>query len=457
MKTKLLPISDVVLAQRSKKQMKYFTAGLLLLLAATVYSQEMPIVSMQTNLGMIVLELHPDKAPKTVANFLRYTQEGFYNGTIFHRVVRRFVIQGGGYTIDYEKKPPTYPPIPNESQNGLKNRRGTIAMARRTDELNSATSQFFINVNNNESLNYSASSYSYEGYTVFGKVIKGMEVVDKIQNIETGSQGPLRRYVPQQMVLIEKVTVENLPITKDQSSPTLITPPAETQEESIAITEIQEETDSPLATKTPENISTTAASESQTDFTETKPQSDTDIENFSTATTDTEEEPFSQSIKETESSSTTSTDQTLSSTEATAEETSSASEIDTDSGIFSLFTGEIEEETSSFSATDDTQPETLFPLATETQENISVIDRETETVEPETLVSPDTSVASLAAEKETDTDSTEAIVEETETERLSVAKIETPQASEAAAQESKILLFPPDSPSQSDKPEALPD
>jgi len=123
----------------SKKQMKYFTAGLLLLLAASVHSEELPSVKMQTNLGMIVLKLYPDQAPKTVENFLRYAQEGFYDGTLFHRVIKNYMIQGGGYTIGYEKKQPTYPPIPNESDNGFKNQRGTIAMARRTDELNPCT------------------------------------------------------------------------------------------------------------------------------------------------------------------------------------------------------------------------------------------------------------------------------------------------------------------------------
>lgn len=457
MKTKSSPIYHVVLAQHSKKLMKYFTAGLLLLFAATVYSKEMPIVSMQTNFGMIILELYPDKAPKTVENFLRYTQAGFYQGTIFHRVVKRFVIQGGGYTINYEKKPSIYPPIPNESQNGLKNRRGTIAMARRTDEQNSATSQFFININDNDTLNYSASSYSYEGYTVFGKVIKGLEVVDKIQQIETGANGPLRRYVPQQMVIIEKVTVENIPTTKAQTSPTLIAPISETQEESRPITEIQEETDSPLTTtKTPEKISTTTTSEeSQKEpfLTETKPQQ----ESSSMADTDTEEEPFSQSTKETETSTTAETNPNFLSTETQKE--TSASEKDTESGIFSIFTGVNEEDTSSFRAT-DTQEETLSPLATETPENISIIDRETETIEPENLDSPATSVVSFTAETETDTN-TDASVDATEAETETVVanreKETQQQASKAAANESKTLLFPPDSPSQPDKPEALPD
>jgi cyclophilin family peptidyl-prolyl cis-trans isomerase len=444
MKTKSLPIYHVELAQHSKKLMKYFTAGLLLLFAATVYSKEMPIVSMQTNFGMIILELYPDKAPKTVENFLRYTQAGFYEGTIFHRVVKRFVIQGGGYTINYEKKPSIYPPIPNESQNGLKNRRGTIAMARRTDEENSATSQFFINVNDNDTLNYLASSYSYEGYTVFGKVIKGLDVVDKIQQIETGANGPLRRYVPQQMVIIEKVTVENIPTTKVQTSPTLITPSTETQEEeSKAITEIQEDTDSPLTTKTPEKISTTTTSEeSQKEpfLTETKPQQ----ESSSMADTDTEEEPFSQSTKETETSTTAETNPNFLSTE-TQEETSSASDKDTESGLFSIFTRVNEEET-------------LSPLATETPENISIIDRETETIDTETNDSPATSVVSLAADTETDTtSSTDATEAETETLVANREKETQQQASKATANESKTLLFPPDSPSQPDKPEALPD
>jgi peptidyl-prolyl cis-trans isomerase B (cyclophilin B) len=166
---------------------------------------------MHTNFGTIVLELKPEQAPKTVDNFLRYVKEGFYDGTVFHRVIRGFVIQGGGYTQDYEKKS-THPSIPNESENGLENLRFTIAMARGSYDPDSATSQFFINVNNNSSLNYQSSPYSDEGYTVFGQVIKGMEVVDKIQKARTSAAGPFRRYVPKKHVVIESVMFQNAPV-----------------------------------------------------------------------------------------------------------------------------------------------------------------------------------------------------------------------------------------------------
>lgn len=191
--------------------MKYFIACLIILLTSSVQSQEGPLVTMQTNFGTIVLELKPEQAPKTVDNFLRYVKEGFYDGTVFHRVIRGFVIQGGGYTQDYEKKS-THPSIPNESENGLENLRFTIAMARGSYDPDSATSQFFINVNNNSSLNYQSSPYSDEGYTVFGQVIKGMEVVDKIQKARTSAAGPFRRYVPKKHVVIESVRFQNAPV-----------------------------------------------------------------------------------------------------------------------------------------------------------------------------------------------------------------------------------------------------
>jgi len=191
--------------------MKYLTACLLLLFVLTVHSEEMPIVKMKTNLGTIVLELNPSASPKTVNNFLRYALDGFYEGTIFHRVIKYFIIQGGGYTQDHKKKPPTYAPIPNESNNGLKNLRGTIAMARNAQEHDSATSQFFINVKDNPSLDYGGSIYSDWGYAVFGRVIEGMDVVNKIRKLQTGPSGPFRKYVPRTPVIIEKVVVENAP------------------------------------------------------------------------------------------------------------------------------------------------------------------------------------------------------------------------------------------------------
>ena len=161
-----------------------------------------PIVTMQTNMGTIKIELYPKKAPKTVENFLSYANEGFYEGTIFHRVINNFMVQGGGFLPNGQQKD-TKSPIILESDNGLKNEEGTIAMAR-TMEPNSATSQFFINVANNEFLNHGARD---DGYAVFGKVIEGMETVNKIKGVQTTSNGPYQDW-PAEPVIIEKVTVE---------------------------------------------------------------------------------------------------------------------------------------------------------------------------------------------------------------------------------------------------------
>lgn len=158
-------------------------------------------VEMRTNVGNVVLELYPDKAPKTVANFLQYVEDGFYKNTIFHRVIPNFMIQGGGFDTTFNQKP-TQPPIQNEAANGLKNEIGTIAMAR-TPDPHSATAQFFINVANNAFLNYKAPNQNGYGYTVFGKVISGMEVVHKIASIPTGSGGPFSSDVPKSSVIIE--------------------------------------------------------------------------------------------------------------------------------------------------------------------------------------------------------------------------------------------------------------
>jgi peptidyl-prolyl cis-trans isomerase B (cyclophilin B) len=165
-----------------------------------------PIVLVKTNLGEIVVELDRDKAPVTVDNFLKYVESGFYDGTIFHRVIPGFMIQGGGYTQDFKQKQ-TRPSIKIEADNGLENHRGTIAMARTMDP-NSATAQFFINVADNGFLNYRAPTMEGWGYAVFGKVIKGMDVVDKIAATPTGRGGPFPKDVPQQAVVIEHVTLE---------------------------------------------------------------------------------------------------------------------------------------------------------------------------------------------------------------------------------------------------------
>lgn len=158
-------------------------------------------VEIKTNMGPIVLELYPDKAPKTVDNFLKYVNDGFYKGTIFHRVIPGFMIQGGGFTPGFEQKP-TRPPIANEAGNGLRNEAGTVAMARTSDP-QSATAQFFINVADNRFLNFTAPNPRGYGYTVFGRVVKGMDVVSKIAAGETGSGGPFPKDVPTKPVVIE--------------------------------------------------------------------------------------------------------------------------------------------------------------------------------------------------------------------------------------------------------------
>ena len=145
---------------------------------------DLVVVVMDTSMGKIEIELNRSKAPITVKNFLRYADEGFYNGTIFHRVISSFMIQGGGFTKDMGKKK-THAPIKNEANNGLSNSTGTIAMAR-TGIVDSATAQFFINVKNNSNLDYKGDNPSLYGYCVFGKVISGMDVVNKIRNVATG-------------------------------------------------------------------------------------------------------------------------------------------------------------------------------------------------------------------------------------------------------------------------------
>jgi len=161
-----------------------------------------PQVVMETSKGEIVLALYPEKAPLTVKNFLNYVDAGFYNGTIFHRVIPGFMLQGGGFSPDMQKKPTTAP-VKNEADNGLKNDRGSIAMAR-TQDPHSASSQFFINTVDNAFLNYKGQTTAGWGYAVFGKVIKGMEVVDAISRVETGTQGRFRD-VPKTPVMIIKV------------------------------------------------------------------------------------------------------------------------------------------------------------------------------------------------------------------------------------------------------------
>ena len=161
-------------------------------------------ILMTTTLGPMTLELDADIAPKTVENFLSYVSNGFYDGTIFHRVINNFMVQGGGFTADMEQKA-TQAPIDNEANNGLKNARGTIAMAR-TQDPHSATAQFFINVQDNNFLNHTGENMQGWGYTVFGKVTDGEDVLDKIRCVQTGSQGG-HQDVPVEPIIIESVTV----------------------------------------------------------------------------------------------------------------------------------------------------------------------------------------------------------------------------------------------------------
>ena len=169
---------------------------------APVHAQNAPRVKLATSLGDIVVELNPAKAPKTVENFLKYVADKHYDGTIFHRVIDGFMIQGGGFTPDMVQKP-MRPPIPLEAANGLKNDTYTIAMAR-TNVPDSATAQFFINVKDNAMLN--APQPDGHGYAVFGKVVEGMAVVDKIKGVATGNKGP-HQNVPNTPVLIQSATL----------------------------------------------------------------------------------------------------------------------------------------------------------------------------------------------------------------------------------------------------------
>lgn len=164
-----------------------------------------PVAVITTSLGDITIELFEEQAPVSVENFVRYAREGFYNGTIFHRVVPRFMIQGGGYTQDLVEKG-TRPPIQNEATNGLRNVRGTVAMARK-QALRSATAQFYVNVADNRMLDHTGYSPMDFGYAVFGRVLSGMDVVDRIVSVPTGLKGGMQD-VPLEPVVIKSVTVK---------------------------------------------------------------------------------------------------------------------------------------------------------------------------------------------------------------------------------------------------------
>ena len=181
------------------------TIAILSVVFAAAAGAANPQVEMKTSLGTLVLELYPDKAPLTVENFLQYVRDGHYDGTQFHRVIPRFMIQGGGFNADFKEKP-TRKPIRNEAGNGLKNTVGTVAMAR-TGEPHSATAQFFINVADNASLDFRFPTQEGFGYTVFGKVLKGMDVVNRIVKVPTGPGPAPHENVPVKPVVIEKARV----------------------------------------------------------------------------------------------------------------------------------------------------------------------------------------------------------------------------------------------------------
>ena len=163
-----------------------------------------PKVKMETSKGTMIIELYPDKAPKTVANFLAYVNAGTYDGTIFHRVIKDFMNQGGGFTPDY-KKVATKEPVQNEADNGLKNLKYTVAMAR-TSEPHSATNQFFINTADNAFLDHTGKSMRGWGYTVFGKVIEGQNIAGAISRVQTGAGGQFSKDVPRTPIIINKMT-----------------------------------------------------------------------------------------------------------------------------------------------------------------------------------------------------------------------------------------------------------
>ena len=194
--------------------MKLLMTAFTLFIAAGVAQAGHPKVEMQTNQGNIVVELYPEKAPKTVANFLHYVKSGFYEGTVFHRVVKDFTVQGGAFDKDLNWRKGD-DPIQCEAKNGLTNEVGTIAMARSRD-LNSATSQFFFNLESNKHLNHHRDDPDYYGHAVFGKIVKGMDVVRKIADTQTGSGGPFSADVPVEPIVIEKVAL----LPEELESPT---------------------------------------------------------------------------------------------------------------------------------------------------------------------------------------------------------------------------------------------
>jgi peptidyl-prolyl cis-trans isomerase B (cyclophilin B) len=197
----------VIFQEGIMRKLLVFAAAALVLAAgagAMAAAKERSLVKMETAKGDIVIELFPDKAPKTVANFLAYVNAGAYDGTIFHRVMDGFMVQGGGFEPDMRPRP-TNPPVRNEADNGLKNERYTVAMAR-TNDPHSASNQFFINVADNDFLNHTSRTSQGWGYAVFGKVVDGMRVVDAIKGVPTGNRAG-HQNVPRDPVVIKKASV----------------------------------------------------------------------------------------------------------------------------------------------------------------------------------------------------------------------------------------------------------
>lgn len=181
-----------------------FAFSIILATSGTAMAAGKPIVTFKTNMGDFTVQLEPERAPKTVANFLEYVRDGHYDGTIFHRVIAKFMVQGGGFMPNLQKKD-TRGPITNEANTGLKNERGTIAMARTADP-HSATAQFFVNVIYNKFLDHTAKTQQGWGYTAFGRVIDGMNIVGRMARVKTGTKGPYSD-VPNDPIIIEKAII----------------------------------------------------------------------------------------------------------------------------------------------------------------------------------------------------------------------------------------------------------
>ena len=188
-----------------KKQLTFALLLVLSIFALSAAAATAPKVKLETTMGDVVIELNQQKAPISVENFLGYVRDGFYDGTIFHRVISNFMVQGGGFTADFKRKE-VKAPIKNEANNGLQNSRGTLAMARTSDP-HSATAQFFVNVVDNSFLDFRAQTRRGWGYAVFGRVVEGMDVVDKVRKTRTGPGGPFGKDVPQQSVIITKASI----------------------------------------------------------------------------------------------------------------------------------------------------------------------------------------------------------------------------------------------------------